>query len=119
MTLRANTPVPSAPKPRAVLLASPPRGRVEVAAPSAAEDSGTWVPATGGSFTVGFLGQPASRAAPANSNAIDIILFINVSGRACFRSPARVPAMSLFVNFDYVFVRTDPTRVLATRLRSR
>src|SRR5271156_3375713 len=106
MTLRAKTPVPSAPSPRAVVPVSLPRGRVEVDAPSAAEDSGTWVPATGGSFTLFFLGQPASSAAPANNNAIDITLFISFSVRSdVLRLTGRVPTRSLFVNFDYVFVR--------------
>src|SRR5271165_5706983 len=100
MTLRASTPVPSLPSPRAELAASPPNGWVEVAAPSpaAAEDSGTWVPATGGSFTLCFLGQPASSAAPANSNAIDIILFIESLHQVLSASRAvRVPTMSWFV----------------------
>src|SRR5271170_7032375 len=79
MTLRANAPVPSVPRPRAELAASPSSGRVDVAPSEAAEDSGTWLPATGGSLTFGFLGQPASSVAPASSNAIVITLFIEVS----------------------------------------
>src|ERR1700720_3123297 len=79
MTLRASGPVPS-PKPRARASASPPNGLVEVDALSpAVEESGTWLPATGGSLTLCFLGQPVSSAAPAMSKAIDMIRFIYFS----------------------------------------
>src|SRR5271170_4411412 len=107
MTLRASAPVPSAPIPRAALLASPSKGRVDVDGSSdpAVEDSGTWVPATGGSLTLCFFGQPDSSAAPAISNAIDMTLFIYFSiqdSRYATRF-VRVPAMGLFVYF--VFTR--------------
>jgi hypothetical protein len=38
---------------------------------------GTCVPATGGSTTVGFFGQPASSAAPASRKTIDSMRFID------------------------------------------
>jgi hypothetical protein len=73
--LRASAPVPS-PSPRALLSASPPKGLVEVEAPSPElEESGTWEPATGGSITLCFL-HPGSKAAPAMSKAIESIRFI-------------------------------------------
>jgi hypothetical protein len=81
MTLRANAPAAFAP------VALPPstpelpsRGFDEADAPSPVlDDPGTWVPALGGSITLCFLGQPASSAAPANNNAIDMIFFILLS----------------------------------------
>ena len=82
------------------LSASPPNGLVEVEAPSPDEaESGTWLPATGGSLTLCFLGQPESSAAPAMSKAIDMIRFIYFSIQRSLsdRLFARVPAMSLFV----------------------
>src|SRR5882724_8737082 len=100
MTLRASRPVPS-PKPRARASASPPNGLVDVDAPSPAveAESGTWLPATGGSFTLCFLGQPVSSAAPAMSKAIDMIRFIYLSIRRSSSDQlfARVLAMGQFV----------------------
>jgi hypothetical protein len=64
------------------LAASASKGRVEVLALSPEvpdDDSGTWVPATGGSFTLCFLGQPANNAAALISSAIDKTLFIDLS----------------------------------------
>jgi hypothetical protein len=48
------------------------------------DDPPTCDPAVGGSTVVGFLGQPARSAAPANNNAIDAILLIVFSVR-CLR----------------------------------
>jgi hypothetical protein len=57
--------------------------------PLAEESPGTWVPATGGSLTLCFFGHPASNTVPASSNAMDIVLFIDVSVqvRPCVRVP--------------------------------
>src|ERR1700733_5919293 len=100
MTLRANGPVPS-PNPRARLSASPPNGLVEVEAPSPAVEAveSTWLPATGGSLTLCFLGQPDSSAAPAMSKAIDMIRFIYFSIQRSLSDQlfASVPAIRLFV----------------------
>jgi CBS-domain-containing membrane protein len=61
---------------------------VEVDAPSAEpEESGTWVPATGGSLTLCFLGQPASSVAAAMSKAIDTIRFIYSLHPGSFSDP--------------------------------
>src|SRR5580692_3294141 len=101
MILRASGPVPSPFRPRALLLASPPSGEVEVDASAefAPLESGTWVPATGASFTLCFLGQPASWAAPAMSTAIDRMRFIYFlrPDRKGIQWVVRVPTMSLFV----------------------
>src|SRR5579862_6623436 len=83
MILRARGPVPSPFNPRELLAESPPSAVVVVDAPSefAPEESGTWVPATGASLTLCFLGQPDSSAAPAMSNATDKMRFIELSIR--------------------------------------
>ncbi len=47
--------------------------------PPPVPDPGIWVPAVGGSITVGFFEQPVSSAAPASIIAIDSILFIAFS----------------------------------------
>src|ERR1700733_7883866 len=120
MILRARGPVPS-PKPRAVLLASPPSGEVEVDAPSAELllESGTSVPATGASFTLCFLGQPASSAAPAMSTAIDRMRFIYFSVRI-LRDPMGCKGTddgSICVLV--CMIKMAPKLVLAALLRSK
>src|ERR1700676_4037639 len=79
MIWRPDAPAP--PAPRAPLAPESPSAPPLVDAPPAGavleEDPPTCVPAVGGSTVVGFLGQPASSAAPANKQAIDIIRFIH------------------------------------------
>src|ERR1700679_1946476 len=121
MILRASGPAPSPFRPRELLLASPSRGEVEVDAPSAAFplESGTWVPATGASFTLCFLGQPASSAAPAMSTAIDRMRFIYFSVRI-LRDPMGCKGTddgSICVLV--CMIKMAPTLALAALLRPR
>src|ERR1700733_7233234 len=101
MILRAKGPVPSPFKPLVLLAESPPRAVVDVDAPSAfaPEESGTWVPATGASLTLCFLGQPDSSAAPVRAKATISMRFIELSIRILrlFPLAVRVPTMGAFV----------------------
>src|SRR5271154_3726124 len=111
-------PAPCAPP---TLPASPPSGLVEVDAPSAPlvpPAPGTWLPATGGSTVVAFLGQPARSAAATNKQAIDTIFFIDIPSECWLKPKCETPCIMNRVE-RYIDLRKATRRVPAPRPRSR